>query len=101
MLIKETLIIWTKQNLKFADFHQKFFHFSVKVTLLSGSDTFKGAILFGLAFETTPTYEELKNGTPKLSPLFELNKKFNKGEKPLSGVDGTRTRDLSRDRRTL
>lgn len=29
--------------------------------------------IFGLLFEEFPTYEELLNGTPKLSPIFALN----------------------------
>ncbi len=59
------------------------------------------ATLFGQIFENPPTYEELKNGTPELSPLFALNEAFNTGDSQLSGVDGTRTRNLPRDRRIL
>ncbi len=47
--------------------------------LLEGDDRFKRACYFGLVFSTRPTYEELKFGTPKLSPLFALNDAYNKG----------------------
>lgn len=32
--------------------------------------------LFGLVFEKTPTYEEILNGTPKLSLVFKLSQEF-------------------------
>ncbi len=32
--------------------------------------------LFRLAFEQTPTYEEIVNGTPKLACVFELNEQY-------------------------
>jgi hypothetical protein len=44
--------------------------------LLGGDDKQKNAAIFGLIFDQIPTYEELKNGTPKLSPLFTLNDAF-------------------------
>jgi hypothetical protein len=39
--------------------------------------------LFGRIFAEPPTYEELKNRTPKLSPLFELNQKSDDTKNPL------------------
>ncbi len=74
-------------------------HFSEFV--LEMPDKLHRANLFSKIFEEPPTYEELKDGTLKLSPLFALNHAYNSGQKRLSGVDGTRTRDLPRDRRTL
>ena len=45
--------------------------------------------LFGLVFEKMPTYEEIVNGTPKLSYIFELSSEFSptKGQlvTPISG----------------
>lgn len=45
--------------------------------LLECSDPMKAAALFGLIFEKVPSYDDLKNGTPELSPLFALNQVFN------------------------
>ena len=59
---------------------------------------FHRALLFGKIFDESPTFEELKNGTPKLSSLFALNQAFNMGQNSLSGVEGIRTLDLLRDR---
>lgn len=59
------------------------------------------ATLFGKIFEESPTFEELKNGTPKLRQLFALNQAFNSDQNQLSGIDGTRTRNLFRDREAL
>ena len=44
-----------------------------KELVLEQADPLKRARLFGLVFYTPPTYEELKNGTPQLACLFELN----------------------------
>jgi site-specific DNA recombinase len=59
--------------------------------LLETKNQLHKATLFGKIFEELPTFEELKDGTPKLSSLFELNKDFNKGQNLLSGIDGSRT----------
>lgn len=61
----------------------------LEILLLEGDEPFKRAILFSLAFDGLPTYEELKNGTPRLSPLFKLNQAFNKGDNLSGGTDGT------------
>lgn len=45
--------------------------------LLESDDPFKKAALFGLIFETPPSYDDLINGTPCLAPLFRLNEDFN------------------------
>ncbi|MDO8638130.1 MAG: hypothetical protein Q7R43_01025, partial [Candidatus Daviesbacteria bacterium] len=60
----------------------------LEVLLLQGSDPFKRAILFSLAFDGLPTYGELKNGTPRLSPLFKLNYDFKRSKKLSGGTDG-------------
>lgn len=44
--------------------------------LLGGDDKQKNAAIFSLVFDQIPTYEDLVNGTPKLSPLFKLNEVF-------------------------
>ncbi len=44
--------------------------------LLGGSNKQKNAPMFGLLFDETPSYKELVNGTPQLSPLFKLNEAF-------------------------
>ena len=44
--------------------------------LLGGTDKQKNAAIFGLVFDQIPTYNDLINGTPKLSPLFKLNDAF-------------------------
>lgn len=49
--------------------------------ILSGEDKAKNAKFFAMLFDEVPTYEELTNGTPKLSPLIQLNEAFKKGEK--------------------
>jgi len=45
-------------------------------------------MLFGLVFETLPTHQELVNGTPKMSLVFELSESFNNGKLPLVGLTG-------------
>jgi len=39
--------------------------------------------LFSLVFENTPTYQEILNGTPKLTPIFRLSEEF-VGQKSLN-----------------
>lgn len=48
--------------------------------LLCSQNMTKQQALFGLLFKEFPTYEELVNGTPKLSLIFELSQQF-KSEK--------------------
>lgn len=54
------------------------------------------ASLFGQIFEVPPTFVDLYNGTPKLSPLFALSACHTKGINTLGGIDETRTRNLFR-----
>ncbi len=44
--------------------------------ILSGSDNLKNAAMFGLHFNSSPTYEELKNGRTTLASIFELNEVY-------------------------
>lgn len=48
----------------------------LKELLLEGVNPLKDAAMFGLVFDTLPTYEDLKNGTPRLAPVFELNRGY-------------------------
>ncbi len=41
--------------------------------LLDKANPLKSAAMFGLLFSNTPTYDDLKNGTPDLAPIFKLN----------------------------
>ncbi|QQG47958.1 MAG: recombinase family protein [Candidatus Woesebacteria bacterium] len=41
--------------------------------LINEPDMFRQQQLFELTFERTPTYAELVSGTPKLTPIFDLN----------------------------
>ncbi len=44
--------------------------------ILGGTNPLQNAAMFGLIFDSPPTYEELKNGTPKLACIFKLNEQF-------------------------
>ena len=44
--------------------------------------------MFGLLFEEFPTYEELANGTPKLSLVFEFSRAFAEGKTRLVASRG-------------
>lgn len=79
----------------------KYYMEHLEILLLESPDPFKRAILFSLAFEETPTYEDLVNGTPRLSPLFRLNYAFKHHQSMSSGANGIQTRDLLRDKQTL
>jgi hypothetical protein len=41
-------------------------------------DPIQSGVLFGLIFDVPPTYQELVDGTVKLSPLFKLNDEYKK-----------------------
>lgn len=41
--------------------------------LINTENSIKKQALFGLVFEETPTYEDILNGTPKLTPIFALS----------------------------
>ncbi len=49
-------------------------------TLMECDDMPTQQALFALVFEEPPTYQEILNGTPKLTPIFRLFKDFSKTE---------------------
>ncbi len=57
-------------------------------TLLNQGDMRVQRELFGLVFEELPNYEEIVNGTPKLSLIFNLSSAFTTNERQLVGLDG-------------
>lgn len=61
--------------------------------LFSSEDKIKNAAMFGLLFDELPNYQDLVNGTPKLSPIIELNKQFDMGESSTCDPSGIRTHD--------
>lgn len=44
--------------------------------ILGSEDPMQNAAMFGLVFNSPPTYEELKNGTPNLAYIFKLNQAY-------------------------
>lgn len=48
--------------------------------LLQSENMTKQQAMFGLLFEEFPTYDEIVNGTPKLSLVFELSQAYAKGK---------------------
>lgn len=48
--------------------------------------------LFGLVFEKTPTYEEILNGTPKLSWIFNVSSAYDTSENQLVTLRGVEPR---------
>ena len=56
--------------------HCKYFVEHLETLLLGGTNPIQNAAFFGLVFDTPPTYEELKSGTPQLAPLFMLNEEL-------------------------
>lgn len=48
--------------------------------LLNTTNIMQQQALFGLVFEETPTYEEICNGTPKLTWIFQLSKASDNAE---------------------
>ena len=53
--------------------HCKYFVEHLEDLLLGSTNPIQNAAFFGLVFDSVPTYEELKSGTPDLAPLFVLN----------------------------
>ena len=45
--------------------------------LLNNDNPTKKQALFGLVFEETPTYQDILNGTPKLTPIFAISSTSN------------------------
>lgn len=48
--------------------------------LLQSENMTKQQAMFGLLFEELPTYDEIVNGTPKLSLVFKLSQAYAKGK---------------------
>ncbi len=44
--------------------------------ILGSEDPLQNAAMFGLVFNSPPTYKELKNGTPNLASIFKLNQAY-------------------------
>ncbi len=53
--------------------------------LINNDDLGTQQALFGLVFEETPTYQEILNGTPKMSPIFRLSDEY-MGQKSLDVI---------------
>ena len=66
--------ISTEDIQQFKEFGQHYLE-HLSELLLNPENPRQQASLFGLVFETFPTYEEIINGTPKLSWIFELSSK--------------------------
>jgi hypothetical protein len=60
--------------------------------LLQSENMTKQQAMFGLLFEEFPTYDEIVNGTPKLSLVFELSKAYAEGKTLLVARRGILTR---------
>ena len=70
-------------DIKMATAYCKYYMEHLEDLILSGTDTMRNAAMFGLVFEVPPTFDELKDGTPKLAHIFELNEAY-KTQKNLS-----------------
>ena len=60
--------------------------------LINQEDSIKSAMLFSLIFQSAPTYEELKYGTPQLAPFIELKNDFDVCENQLVTLRGIEPR---------
>ena len=56
--------------------------------LISNTNPLENASFFGLLFDELPTYNDLVNGTPKLSCIFKLNEAYKKSESQLVTLRG-------------
>ena len=56
--------------------HCKYYVEHLEDLLLGSPNLLQNAAFFGLIFDTPPTYDELKSGTPQLAPLFKLNEEY-------------------------
>lgn len=83
----------TLETLDFEDLikYAKYYMEHLPELLFSEEDKIKSAAMFGLLFDELPSYQDLVNGTPKLSPLVGLNNQFNKGESSVCDPTGNRT----------
>lgn len=71
------------QNIDLLTTYAKYFMEHLEELLIVEDKPEQQKQLFGLAFEETPTFEEIVNGTPKLACVFELNEQY-KTSKSLS-----------------
>ena len=62
--------------------------------LIDKDKPLESARLFSLCFDEPPTVPELKDGTPKLSPLFKLNEAYKKDKTSICDPIRIRTGDL-------
>ncbi len=53
--------------------YTKYYMEHLKELLMGSDNPHQNAAMFGLIFEETPTYDELKYGTPNLACIFKLN----------------------------
>ena len=94
---KEELLNKTPEiNLENLDFdvlikNAKYYMEHLPELLFSKGDKMKSAAMFGLLFDELPSYQDLVNGTPKLSPLVGLNDQFNKGKNSVCDPTENRT----------
>ena len=79
--------------------HIGYFLEHLEELLIDTANPLKRAAFFGLIFDHMPNYAELTSGTPKLAPYLRQKEYFQNPSLPLSGSNGIRTHDLSRDRR--
>lgn len=56
--------------------------------LVNQKDSLKLRSLYGLVFETLPTYNDILNGTPKMSLPFRLSKEFRDKKSPVVTLQG-------------
>ena len=56
--------------------------------LLDQANPLKSAAMFGLLFDTVPTYDNLIDGTPHLAPIFALNEAFERSKGQSVSPDG-------------
>lgn len=54
----------------------KYFLEHMQDLLIHGEDAIEKATLFGLLFDSAPTYAELHSGTPKMADIINLNRSF-------------------------
>ena len=60
--------------------YTQYFMEHLRDLLFGSTNPFQNAGMFGLLFDSPPTYSELENGTPRLAPLFKLNEEWNKSK---------------------
>ncbi len=68
------------QNIDLLTTYAKYFMEHLEELLIVEDKPVQQKQLFGLAFEQTPTYKDLVNGTPKLACVFELNEDYKRSK---------------------